>query len=66
VPHLDGPASSFQHSWVVSEHGRAAVWPQSAQEQTRQIVEQVAHPDVRPSLRQAAIALGLRPGEHAG
>lgn len=66
VGHLDGPASSFQYSWVVSEHGRAAVWPQSAQEQARQIVEQVAHPDVRSALRQEAIALGLRPAEQAG
>jgi len=61
VGRLDGPASSFQHSWIVSEQGRAAVWSQSHQEQARQLVENVAHPEARASLRETALELGLAP-----
>ncbi|MCW2621856.1 MAG: acetyl-CoA hydrolase/transferase, partial [Frankiales bacterium] len=59
VPRLDGPASSFQHSWMVSEHGRAQVWPQTDHEQARQIIEQVAHPRARAMLREQAVSLGV-------
>jgi len=59
VGRLDGPATSFQHSWIVSEQGRAPVWSQSQREQSRQIIEHVAHPDARDGLRDAAVQLGL-------
>lgn len=59
VGRLNGPASSFQHSWIVSEQGRAAVWSQSQREQSRQIIENVAHPDAREALWVKAGRLGL-------
>jgi acyl-CoA hydrolase len=49
VPVLDGPATSFQHSWVVTEQGAAAIWPRTSQEQARNLVA-VAHPDARAEL----------------
>jgi acyl-CoA hydrolase len=59
VSRLDGPATSFQHSWIVSEYGRAAVWSQPLEEQARQLIEQVAHPDARAQLRDDAVELGV-------
>jgi acyl-CoA hydrolase len=59
VGRLNGPASSFQHSWIVSEQGRAAVWSQSQREQSRQIIENVAHPEARDGLWVKAARLGL-------
>src|SRR5204862_1188742 len=35
VPALDGPATSFQHSWVVTEQGSAAIWPGTSVDQAR-------------------------------
>ena len=57
VPHLSGPTTSFQHSWVVSEQGQAAIFPRTKREQVEALIEQVAHPDARPMLREAAIGL---------
>ena len=59
VPRLDGPATSFQHSWIVSEQGEAAVWSRPQSEQTAQLVRRVAHPDARDALAEAAQGLGL-------
>ena len=59
VPTLDGPATSFQHSWVVTEQGAASIWPGTAKEQAHHLV-QVAHPRARPGLEQEARARGLR------
>ncbi|WP_018653231.1 acetyl-CoA hydrolase/transferase family protein [Actinomadura flavalba] len=59
VARLDGPATSFQHSYIVSEQGTAAVWGQDTLSQAAQLVEQVAHPDARPRLREQARTLGL-------
>lgn len=61
VPHLSGPASSFQHSWIVSEQGHAAVWPQTQHEQARRIIERVAAPAARDGLHAAAVASGVLP-----
>jgi acyl-CoA hydrolase len=55
VATLDGPATSFQHSWVVTEQGAASIWPGSSREQALHLIE-VAHPDARPALRAAAAA----------
>jgi acyl-CoA hydrolase len=60
VPRLDGPVTSFQHSYVVSEQGTAAIWGHDASGQAGQIISQVAHPSVRERLRQAGRDLGLR------
>lgn len=60
VPRLDGPVTSFQHSFIVSEQGTAVIWGHDASGQAEQIISQVAHPSVREELRQAGRALGLR------
>jgi acyl-CoA hydrolase len=58
VATLDGPATSFQHSWVVTEQGAASIWPATSRDQARNLIA-VAHPDARPALREAAAARGL-------
>ena len=58
VSRLDGPVSSFQHSWVVSEYGAAALWPQSQRAQARQLIDDVAHPAAREQLLEQAYATG--------
>jgi acyl-CoA hydrolase len=60
LPKLDGPATSFQHSYIVSEQGTAVIWGHDAAGQAGQIIEHVAHPLVRQQLREAGRALGLR------
>jgi acyl-CoA hydrolase len=59
VPLLAGPVTSFQHSFIVSEHGVAAIWGNDSTAQARQIVDNVAHPQARDDLRSAAHSLGL-------
>jgi acyl-CoA hydrolase len=59
VPVLPGPVTSFQHSWIVSEQGAAAIWPQSEREQTAALIRHVAHPNVRAELAAAAAGRGL-------
>jgi hypothetical protein len=44
VPRLAGPVTSFQHSFIVSEQGTAAIWGHDASSQAGQIIGQVAHP----------------------
>ena len=50
VPALTQPATSFQHSHVVSEQGVAALWGSSLEQQARDLVDHVAHPDAREEL----------------
>ena len=59
VPLLEAPATSFQHSHIVSEQGTATVWGSDQGAQATQLIEQVAHPSVRDGLREAAGRLGL-------
>lgn len=54
VGSLDGPATSFQHSFVVTEQGVAAVWPGTSRDQARNLIA-VAHPDARPGLERIAV-----------
>ena len=61
VPRLDGPATSFQHSFIVSEQGTAAIWGRDAFSQAQQIIDDIAHPSARQQLRDAARILGVRP-----
>ncbi|MGN6301260.1 MAG: acetyl-CoA hydrolase/transferase family protein [Angustibacter sp.] len=56
---VDEPVTSFQHSSIITEQGRAQIWGADQCEQARQIIENVAHPDVRDELREEARALGL-------
>ena len=59
VPRLDGPVTSFQHSFIVSEQGTAVIWGHDASGQAEQIISQVAHPSAREELRRAGRGLGL-------
>ncbi|MCO5997853.1 acetyl-CoA hydrolase/transferase family protein [Actinoallomurus rhizosphaericola] len=59
IPRLSGPVTSFQHSFIVSEQGTAAIWGRDAVSQAQQIVDRVAHPDARGELREAARDLGF-------
>jgi acyl-CoA hydrolase len=59
VPRVAGPVTSFQHSFLVSEQGTASIWGHDADEQARQIIDHVAHPDARPELRAAGRGLGF-------
>ena len=58
IPLLETPATSFQHSFVVTEQGSAALWPGSVAEQARQLIG-VAHPDARDALCAEAGIRGL-------
>jgi acyl-CoA hydrolase len=60
IPRLDGPVTSFQHSYIVSEQGAAIIWGHDVTGQAGQIIEHVAHPSVRQRLREAGRSLGLR------
>lgn len=63
VPVLDGPATSFQHSHIVTDVGAADIFGSGEAEQAWHIIEQAAHPRARPELREAASQRGLRRGE---
>ena len=60
VPRLAGPVTSFQHSFIVSEQGTAAIWGHDAAAQAEQIITQVAHPSARDGLREAGRRLGFQ------
>ena len=64
VPQIDGPVTSFQHSFIVSEQGAAVIWGNDAPGQAEQVIDHVAHPSVREQLREAAAlsALASRAG----
>ncbi|MCW2681849.1 MAG: 4-hydroxybutyrate CoA-transferase [Frankiales bacterium] len=53
VPTLEAPATSFQHSWVVTEQGAAAITPEPFEVQVRNLISSAAHPDARAALEQA-------------
>lgn len=59
VPRLAGPVTSFQHNFIVSEQGTAAIWGHDAASQAQQLLGHVAHPDARDELRAAGRALGF-------
>jgi acyl-CoA hydrolase len=60
VPRLAGPVTSFQHSFLVSDQGAAAIWRSDANTQAASIIDNVAHPDARDELREAGRDLGFR------
>lgn len=59
VPRLTEPATSFQHSYVVTEQGVADCFGHSAAAQAKNLIERAAHPDAREELRAAAGQMGL-------
>jgi acyl-CoA hydrolase len=59
VPMLEEPATSFQPSAVVTEHGVAGLFGRTQVEQVVNLIEKAAHPDVRDELVEEAHALGL-------
>lgn len=59
VGRFDGPATSFQHSYVVTEQGVASIWGRSQHEQTFELIEHAAAPQAREKLWRAAGQLGL-------
>ena len=59
VPRLEQPLTSLQHSAVVTEQGLARVLGLDQVAQAHSIIENAAHPDARPALREAAAAMGL-------
>ncbi len=59
VPVLNVPASSFQHSVVVSEQGSAEIFGRSQHAQARLLIEKVADPRARAGLWEEAERLGL-------
>ena len=54
VARLVGPATSFQHSVIVTEHGTAEVFGKSNHEPARLLIDRSADPRARDSLREAA------------
>lgn len=62
VPLVDEPVTSFQPSAVITEQGVAEVFGRTQGDQARNLIEHAAHPDVRGSLQEAAVGLGLLPG----
>jgi len=64
VPRLTEPATSFQHSAVVTEQGRALIFGRSQRAQARLLIEEAAHPDARAELWDALGA--VRAGPAAG
>lgn len=59
VHRLSEAATSFQHSYVVTEQGVAECFGRSAIEQATNLIEKAAHPDARDYLRDEAAAAGL-------
>ena len=50
LPALNEPTTSFQHSFILSEHGTAALWGVSHHQQAAAIVNRVADPRAREQL----------------
>lgn len=57
VDHLQAPATSFQHSYVVTEQGVATIWGRPQREQAAELIEHAAAPQARAELRERAATL---------
>lgn len=51
IPKLTTPATSFQHSAVITENGTTWCFGKNASEQSHYLIEKAAHPDAREELR---------------
>jgi len=63
VGHLTEPVTSFQHTAVVTEVGRADLFGYCRQDQAAHLIDRAARPEAREPLRAQAAASGL--GERA-
>lgn len=54
VPRLLEPATSFQHSVIVTEHGTAEVFGRSNADQARLLIDRTADPRARAALQESA------------
>jgi acyl-CoA hydrolase len=61
VGRLTTPVTSFQHSAVVTDQGRADLIGRGQRTQARNLIEYAAHPTARDQLREIARSLGLQP-----
>ncbi len=59
VPMLNGPVTSFQHSYIITEQGTAAIWGCDQLTQAQHILDHAAHPLARDGLREAGRQMGL-------
>lgn len=59
VPQLCAPATSFQHTAIVTDQGRAPLFGHSQRTQATHLIEHAARPEAREQLRDAAARLGL-------
>ena len=59
VGRLPAPATSFQHTAVITEIGRADLFGRSQHDQAANLIKHAAHPDARARLREQAAMLGL-------
>jgi acyl-CoA hydrolase len=59
VPQLTTPVTSFQHTAVVTDQGRADLMGYDQRTQAEHLIERTAHPDARDRLHDAAARLGL-------
>src|SRR4051794_4483845 len=57
VDRLASPATSFQHSYVVTEQGIATIWGRPQKEQAQELIDHAAAPAARESLRVAALEM---------
>jgi acyl-CoA hydrolase len=62
VPLLHEPATSFQHTAVITENGTAALGGRTQAEQAESLIEQAADPRARTELREAAAAMLVMSG----
>ena len=54
VDRLASPATSFQHSYVVTEQGIATIWGRPQKEQANELIDRASAPEAREMLRAAA------------
>lgn len=59
VTRLSEIATSFQHSFVITEQGVAECFGRTADEQAKNLIDHAAHPDAKDYLRESALASGL-------
>jgi acyl-CoA hydrolase len=60
VPQLAAPVTSFQHTAVITDQGRADLLGRDQRAQAANLIEHTARPEARAALREAAARLGLR------
>ena len=59
VDRVQAPVTSFQHSAIVTEWGVASIFGKSQSDQAAEIIENIAHPNARDELREAASRMQL-------